>query len=173
MLAETLSTLLFFSVGTSLCSWWEALWESHSKWPTLSWSRLFHWMLCLCVFTLYFLVPVHSVRMEVNLGYSNTKKSGKHRGTGVVHMGCGGLRGGCWDSLLCLGQMPVYCVLLLQWELRYMKGGFHLTPTRSLWKSHLAVQILMNVKCNVLLRARQGQGHSIKAGALNAVCLLD
>lgn len=34
-------------------------------------------MPCLCVFTLYFLVPVHSVRMEVNLG-------GKHRRTGVV-----------------------------------------------------------------------------------------
>lgn len=38
------------------------------------------------MFILYSLVPVRSVRMEVNLGCSNTKQSGEHRGTGVVHV---------------------------------------------------------------------------------------
>lgn len=56
------------------------------KWSTLRWPTLLFQVLCLCVFVLYLLVPVRSVKVEVNLGYCNPKpwkmqrnQSGSHQ----------------------------------------------------------------------------------------------
>lgn len=84
-------------------------------------------MLCLCVFTLDFLVPVHSVRMELNVGYSNTRV--EKRGTCVVHL---------WDveALWVDAEIPLSALIKCQFNVfccgsvsyRYMEGGFYLIP---------------------------------------------
>lgn len=73
------------------------------------------------------------------------------------------------DSVKC--QFTVFCCGSVKYQ--YMQGGFLLTPTRSSGEAIWQHNSSPNGKCNMLLHARQGWGHSIQAGALNPALLLD